>query len=132
VRKEAAEGPVVCVTGDGSWLMSSHELTTAVQLRLPMLFVILNDARLGMVYHGQRMTGACSIGHELPPVNFADMAQACGARGIRLQTVEQLLALDKADLFEDGPVVLELCVDPETAPPMHARVEQLKQVARIF
>ena len=122
-------GAVLCVTGDGSWLMSSHELTVAVQHQLPVVFVVLNDAHLGMVYHGQRMTGAESIAHELPTVDFAAMAQACGALGLKVTDLRQLMELTPEDLFGQGPVVLDVHVDPELVPPMRARVEQLREAA---
>ena len=50
--------PVVCITGDGSWLMSGQELTVAVEEKLTLIFVILNDSAFGMVRHGQKLTGA--------------------------------------------------------------------------
>lgn len=131
LARKRQKGRTVCVTGDGSWLMSSHELTVAVQCQLPILFVVLNDAHLGMVYHGQRMTGACPIGHELPQVDFAAMAKACGARAHRVHSLEELVRLRASDLFDvAGPVLLDLCVDPEAVPPMRARVEQLRDVSK--
>ena len=50
--------PVVCITGDGSLLMNGQEMTVALTEKLTVLFVILNDAALGMVKFGQRMAGA--------------------------------------------------------------------------
>ncbi|NNC55260.1 MAG: thiamine pyrophosphate-binding protein, partial [Pseudomonadales bacterium] len=76
---------VVCVTGDGSYLMSSQELTVAVQENLPLCYVVLNDAALGMVRHGQLLNQAEPIGAKLPQVDFAAMANAQGARGYRIQ-----------------------------------------------
>ena len=47
--------PVVCITGDGSWLMSGQELTVAIEEQLTVIFVILNDHAYGMVKHGQML-----------------------------------------------------------------------------
>jgi acetolactate synthase I/II/III large subunit len=44
--------PVVCITGDGCFFMHGMELITAREYQLPILFVVINNARLGMVYHG--------------------------------------------------------------------------------
>lgn len=119
--------PVVCITGDGALLMSGQELTVAVQERLPMLFIVLNDAALGMVKHGQRLNGAEQVGFELPRVNFADAAQAMGARGHVVRSPADLAALDlKALCRGDGPVVLDVHVDPAEIPPMSARLKVLR------
>lgn len=58
--------------------MSGQEFTVAVQKRVPVVFVILNDSSLGMVRHGQKLGGAESVGHEIPSVDFAGMAKCMG------------------------------------------------------
>jgi acetolactate synthase I/II/III large subunit len=128
-ERQEDTGVIVCVTGDGSWLMSSHELTVAVQNRLKVVFVILNDAHLGMVYHGQRMTGARAIGHELPPIDFAAMARACGAAAKVVTRLEDLGRLPEMLETLTGPLVLDFRVDAEVVPPMRARVDQLRQAS---
>ncbi|HYM47693.1 MAG TPA: thiamine pyrophosphate-binding protein, partial [Burkholderiaceae bacterium] len=69
---------VVCLTGDGSYLMNGQEITVAAQEKLPVLFIVLNDAALGMVKHGQRLAGAEQIGFELPQVDFRLLAESLG------------------------------------------------------
>ncbi len=117
--------PVVCITGDGSMLMSGQELTCAVVHRLPVLFVILNDSALGMVKHGQRLGGAESIAFELPPVDFAAMARAMGAIGFRVDSSETLDGLPWEELGCSGPVVLDVVIDAEAIPPIGTRVRTL-------
>lgn len=120
--------PVICITGDGSWLMSAQELTTALQQRLPVIFVVLNDQALGMVKHGQRLGGAEAIGFELPPVDFAAMARAMGAVGHTIRSPQDFAALDIAALCQaDKPCVLDVYVDSEETPPMGARVKTLRR-----
>src|SRR5690606_36846946 len=70
--------PVVCITGDGSYLMSRQEITVALECNLPVIYIVLNDAGYGMVNHGQRLSGAEPIVFELPTVDFAAMARAMG------------------------------------------------------
>src|SRR3954471_22633609 len=67
-------GPVVCVTGDGAYLMSGQEITAAAEEKLPVIFVILNDHAYGMVMHGQRLAGAGPIGLELAQIHFRPTA----------------------------------------------------------
>ena len=120
-------GRALALTGDGSWLMSGLELTVAVEHQLPVVFLVLNDACLGMVKFGQRLTGAEPAGHHVPAVNFSAIAAACGARSVRVPTTAHARSLDWAGLFADaGPLVVEILVDPETAPPMAQRIAQLK------
>ncbi len=119
--------PTVCLTGDGSFLMSSQELTVAIHQKLPVIFVILNDQALGMVKHGQRLGGGEPIGFDLPPVNFAALAEAMGARGYSIKTPDDLNMLDINALCQSGgPSLLDIHIDPEEVPPMGGRIKVLK------
>ncbi|WP_290659952.1 thiamine pyrophosphate-dependent enzyme [Aquabacterium sp.] len=61
--------------------MNGQEITVAAQEQLTVIFVVLNDAALGMVKHGQRLAGAEQIAFELPQVDFSLMAQSMGITG---------------------------------------------------
>jgi acetolactate synthase I/II/III large subunit len=118
--------PVVCVTGDGSFLMSGQELTVAVAEHLPVVFVVLNDQALGMVKHGQRLGGGERIGFELARVDFTELAHAMGAEAYTIHSPDDLLALDmKAICRRRGPTLLDVHVDPEEVPPMGVRMKVL-------
>lgn len=119
----------ICISGDGSMLMSSLELTVAVQRALPVTYVVLNDHGLGMVRHGQRLSGAESIAHDIPEVRFDELARACGATGVRVACAHDLEELPLAYLQDDwgGPVVIDVCVDEEAIPPMADRVRGLAE-----
>ena len=123
------KSPVVCVTGDGSFLMSGQELTVAVQHKLNVIFVILNDAALGMVKHGQRLGGAEQIGFKLPPVNFRDMAIAMGAQAF---TINQPSDFDNINIDNicnrGGPTLLDVYIDAEEVPPMGTRMKVLNNM----
>lgn len=122
----AQGAPVVCLTGDGSFLMSGQEITVAVAECLPVIFVVLNDQALGMVKHGQRLGGAEPVGFELPPVDFAAMARAMGAWAETLTMVEDLVSLDYTAISaRPGPTLLDVRIDPEEIPPMGARMSML-------
>ncbi len=119
--------PVVCITGDGSYLMSGQEITVALAENLPVFYVILNDAGYGMVKHGQRQTGAEPLGYLLPPVDFAAMARAMGVDGHVIQSVDDLAALDIPALCRQRrPVLLDVRIDPEAKPPLEVRTNTLK------
>ena len=116
----------ICITGDGSWLMNGQELTVAVQEHLAIVFVVMNDGAYGMVKHGQRLAKAEPIGFELPAVNFVSLAKAMGARAFRISHLRDLYFRQRDILSKsNGPVVLDVQIDPEAVPPMAARVEVL-------
>jgi acetolactate synthase-1/2/3 large subunit len=120
------DATVVCITGDGSWLMNGQELSAAVAENLNIIFVVLNDQSLGMVKHGQRLAGAERVSHELPPTDFAMLARALGADGITIRTPQDMEQLDFAAMCtRKGPTVLDVHVDPEEIPPMNLRVRML-------
>lgn len=123
------ESPVVCITGDGSWLMSGQEITVALQEKLTVVFVILNDSALGMVKHGQRLAKAEPTGYELPKIDYAGIAEAMGISAHRIQTAEELSALDIGEIVQRcGPTVLDVRIDGEAVPPMRSRLKVLGTV----
>ena len=116
------DSPVVCITGDGSVLMSGQELTVAVQEQLPVIFVILKDSGFGMVRHGQRLTGAEQIGVDMPHANFATMARALGADGYVVHSPDDLLGIDvKKICSQNKPTVLDVRIDQNEVPPIGLR-----------
>lgn len=122
------EGPVVCITGDGSMLMSGQELSVAVAHHLCVIFVILNDGALGMVKHGQRLGGGEQIAYQLPPTDFAAIARALGGRAHTIRSAEDLQALDvKAICNYPGPTLLDVYIDPDEVPPMGSRLRVLAE-----
>ncbi|WGG53259.1 thiamine pyrophosphate-binding protein [Rugamonas sp. DEMB1] len=118
--------PVVCITGDGSMLMSGQELSTAVAEQLCVIFVVLNDAAYGMVKHGQRLGGGEQIGYALPQTDFAMLSRALGGRGHTIRSAADLAALDiKAICNHPGPTLLDVYIDPEQVPPIGNRMRVL-------
>lgn len=118
--------PHVCITGDGSYLMSAQEITVAKQLKLPVVFMVLNDSVLGMVMHGQRLGKAEQVGFELGEVNFAKMAESMGLQGIVVNSNDEMEAIDFDALFaKDEPTLIDIRIDKEEVPPMSDRVKGL-------
>lgn len=117
----------ICVSGDGAFLMSSLELTVAVEQNLPVTYVILNDSCLGMVRHGQRMGGAEPIAHAIAPVRFDQLARACGAQGFRVDNRAELEQIPREFFTDDdaGPALIDVVIDREAVPPMADRVRAL-------
>jgi len=126
VARAKADCPVVCITGDGSYLMNGQEITVAAQEGLTVIFVILNDAALGMVKHGQRLAGAERVAFELPTVDFAKLAQALGVPGHVIHGPADFDALDMNEILNrKGPTLLDIRIDGEEVPPMDLRMQTL-------
>lgn len=118
--------PVVCITGDGSFLMTGQEITVAVQEKLPVIFVVLNDASLGTVKHGQKLAFAESVGHALPEISYADIAKAMGVKAHTIKSPDDMAALNiEAICNRQGPTLLDVHIDRDEAPPLGERLEML-------
>ncbi len=117
----------VCITGDGSMLMSGQEITVALQHRLPVIFVVLNDSAYGMVMHGQKLTGAEQIGIALPTIDFAAVARGMGIKGFVIRAVDDLRALQINELLNhSGPTLLDVRIDTNEIPPISVRTSSIK------
>ena len=104
---------VINVAGEASWLMNMQEMGTAIQFRLPVKQFILNNERLGMVrqwqelLHGERYSHSWS--EALP--DFVKLAEAFGAKGIRVDDPADLDEAIKEMIAYDGPVILDCLVE---------------------
>lgn len=120
--------PVVCIAGDGCMLLSSQELTVAVEHRRPLVIIVVNDSALGMVRHIQSLGGFDSVGTAIAAVDFAGMASAMGARGIVVSTLRELRALDLRSLFGGGqPTVIDVRIDERAIAPLGARLRSIRK-----
>jgi len=101
-------------------------MTAAPTEKLNVVFVVLNDAALGMVKHGQRLGGAEQVGFELPAVDFRLLAESMGIPGHVIRTAEDFESLDlDAILNHPGPTLLDVRIDGEEVPPMGLRMKIL-------
>jgi acetolactate synthase-1/2/3 large subunit len=107
---------IVNITGDGGFIMNIQELVTAVALKLPIKVFIINNMYLGMVrqweelFWNRRYSGVDY--HDNP--DFALLAQAFGATGLRVERIEDVRpALEKAKRLNEGPVIIDFIVDEE-------------------
>jgi acetolactate synthase I/II/III large subunit len=130
VARGNPRGPVVCITGDGSYLMSGQEITTAAEEKLPVVFVILNDHAYGMVMHGQRLAGAEPIAYELTHVDFRRMAESMGIVAHVVESPEDFDRIDLVAMLErQGPTLIDVRIDREEVPPMILRLKTLGSLA---
>lgn len=114
-KKACPNNTVINIAGDGCFRMNCIELMTAAREKLPVIEVIINNHTLGMVRQWQNLFYEKHYSHTTleDPVDFAAMANAMGATGIRVSKKTELdEALDLA-LKETGPVVLDCRIDTD-------------------
>jgi pyruvate dehydrogenase (quinone) len=116
----------VAFVGDGGFTMLMGEFVTAVKYGLPITVVIVKNNTLGMIKWEQMVfLGNPEYGVELQPIDFVKFAEACGGRGFRCETPEEVPEALKAALSSNQPSLVEAIVDP-FEPPMPPKVS-LKQ-----
>ncbi|WLV24639.1 thiamine pyrophosphate-binding protein [Aciduricibacillus chroicocephali] len=126
------ERPTVCITGDGCFFMHGMEILTAKEYNLPILFVVMNNARLGMVYHGHSMQfRRTHPSFEQEAINISALAEAMNIPSYRVNNMQELNA-DLLNKFEDlnGPAVLEIALVDNNTPPVGDRVKFLSSFGK--
>jgi acetolactate synthase I/II/III large subunit len=119
------ESPVVCLSGDGDFLMSGHELATAVQYGAAIVVLVVNNGMLGTIrMHQERQFGR-GIATDLVNPDFVAYAQAFGAHAALVERGEGFPAAFEAALSAGRPALIELRVDPEAITP-RATLSQLR------
>jgi acetolactate synthase-1/2/3 large subunit len=112
------ERPVVCIAGDGDFLMTGQELATAVQERLNIVVLVVNNGMYGTIrMHQERRYPGRVVGTDLRNPDFVAYAHAFGAHGALVERSEDVpAALDEA-LASGRPALVELRVDPQAITP---------------
>ena len=98
---------VVGLAGDASFLMSSSDLVTLAQHRLPVVIGVHHDGRIGMINYMQTAAGRQPYATEIGDVDYAAMAEAAGLKGIRVDDPSHIGAAWDRALAESGPVLIE-------------------------
>jgi acetolactate synthase-1/2/3 large subunit len=101
---------VVSIAGDGGFMFNVQELATAVKHKIAVTIVVLNDNAFGNVKRMQQENYAGrTIASDLANPDFVALAEAFGARGMRVNSPDALgRALAASFEIEDGPCVIEV------------------------
>ncbi|MFC9600025.1 ubiquinone-dependent pyruvate dehydrogenase [Peribacillus butanolivorans] len=119
------EVQVVALSGDGGLSMLMGDLLTLRQHKLPVKVVVFNNNALGFVELEMKSSGYLETGTSLENPNFADVAQAMGIEGIRVEDPADLENAVKRAFAHNGPVVLDVVVNrQELSLPPSIKLEQ--------
>jgi len=113
----AQPNELVCaIVGDGGFQMTMYELATAVNLKLPLKVLIINNHFLGMVRQWQnlfwenRLSGVDLVGNP----DFVKLAESYGCKAFRIKRSGDVrTVLQKALAWKEGPVVIDAEVSKE-------------------
>jgi acetolactate synthase-1/2/3 large subunit len=109
---------VVAVAGDGDFLMTCQELATAVQHRLDVIVLVVNNGMYGTIrMHQERAYPDRVIASDLVNPDFPALARAYGAFGEAVEDTGAFPAAFERALEAGRPALLDLHVDPEAIAP---------------
>jgi acetolactate synthase-1/2/3 large subunit len=123
---------VLCVSGDGSFLMNVQELATLARYRLPVKIVLLDNQALGMVRQWQELffeRRYSEIDLSDNP-DFGALALAFGVSTLKLERAADMDAALQALLAIEGPALLHVAIDQAAnvwplVPPNHSNTDMM-------
>ncbi|EGT4509282.1 acetolactate synthase 2 catalytic subunit [Cronobacter sakazakii] len=104
---------VICVTGDGSFMMNIQEFGTVKRKQLPLKIVLLDNQRLGMVRQWQQLffSERYSETNLSDNPDFLTLASAFGIAGQRITRKDQVAAALETMFNSEGPYLLHVSID---------------------
>jgi acetolactate synthase-1/2/3 large subunit len=110
--------PVVCVAGDGDFLMTGQDFATAVQYQLPIVVLIADNGLYGTIrMHQEREYPGRVIATELRNPDFVAYARAFGGFGVRVDKTADFPGAFAAARQSGKPSIVHLKIDPEALTP---------------
>src|SRR5262249_33803719 len=105
---------VVCIAGDGDFLMTGQEFATAMQYSLPVITVICDNGLYGTIrMHQEREYPGRTVATELKNPDFAEYAMAFGGYGAVVEKTADFPAAFAGALQSGKPAILHLKIDPQ-------------------
>jgi acetolactate synthase I/II/III large subunit len=112
------ERAVVCIAGDGDFLMTGQDFATAVQYELPVIVVLADNGLYGTIrMHQEREYPGRVIATALTNPDFVAYAKAFGGFGILVEKTADFPAAFAAAQKSGKPAIIHLKIDPEAITP---------------
>jgi acetolactate synthase-1/2/3 large subunit len=110
---------VVCIAGDGDFLMNGQEFATALQYGLPFTIIINDNGLYGTIrMHQEREYPGRISATDLRNPDFAAYARAFGGYGASIERTEDFPAAFKEAQASGKPAIIRLKIDPEAITPV--------------
>ena len=112
------ERQVICIAGDGDFLMNGQEFATAVQYGLPFITIVFDNGMYGTIrMHQERDYPGRISATDLRNPDFAAYARAFGGFGVSVERTEDFPAAFRAAEASGKPAIVRLAIDPEAITP---------------
>lgn len=108
-----ADDPVICMTGDGGFLMNGAEIETAKRLGLAFTILVLSDSKYGLIEWKLKNRFDASYGVEFENPDFVRLAESFGIVGMRVNQASELESTLKKAMSLNDIVLVEIPVDAE-------------------
>ena len=116
------DSKVVTIIGDGDVMMTFQDLETAVRHNIPIKVFIFNDSAYRVLLVRQKVQfGGRIIGTQHGNPDFALLAGAFGARGIRLEKPEDVKDTVREVMESNDPTVVDVIIDPDDVAPTNVQ-----------
>ncbi len=120
IKMARPEADVICMVGDGSYMMANSELATAVMMGLPFTVVLTDNRGYGCINRLQKATGGAGFNNLLDQsyhvnpshIDFVAHAAAMGAQAVKVGSIAALEAALRAAKGAAVPVVIVIDTDP--------------------
>ena len=110
--------PVVCLAGDGDFLMNGQEFATAVQYGVAVVIVIADNGMYGTIrMHQEREYPGRISATELRNPDFSAYARAFGGFGVSVERTEDFPEAFKQAHASGKPAIIRLAIDGEAITP---------------
>lgn len=110
------DSQVIAAVGDGDFVMSMGEFTTAVANELPIVVCIFNNGKLGLIKYEEEVAGVPEFGVHFKNPDFAKFAEACGGFGIRVEDPNDAVDAVQAAIDSGKPAIIDAIVEPNEVP----------------
>lgn len=109
------ECTVFNIAGDGSFGMDCNEFATAVNFKIPVKVIVMNNNALGMVRQWQSLFYECRYAETTlnRATDFVKLAEAFGGTGFRINRPEEVKGVLEEALAVDGPVIIDYKIDSD-------------------
>jgi len=107
-RLSFPDRPVLLLSGDGAIGFGIAEFESAARQGIPFVAVLADDSAWGIVVSGQRRTCGTTMASEIGPADYAAVARAFGARGVRVEKPDEVAPAVETGLRSGEPTLIQV------------------------
>ncbi len=122
---------VAVIVGDQSFLMNGNEVFTAMDYKLPIVYIIINNAMGGYVEHGHRyLYGRSLDGFIVERISFTALADSLGIKSVQINNMDEMDKIKELTSNLQGPCFIDVITDGTEPAPVVDRFKALSNVEK--